>query len=67
MRELEACQYMPRYGRIDAGHYAPPSHYKRGQDKNCYLPASAKAEGSGALVWSCCSGQKKLDGSNVNS
>jgi hypothetical protein len=28
--------------------------------------ASAKPEGSGALVWSCCSGWKKIDGSDVN-
>jgi hypothetical protein len=30
-------------------------------------PTSAKPEGSGALVWSCCSGQEKPHGSNVNS
>jgi hypothetical protein len=27
---------------------------------------SAKPEGSGALVWSCCSGRKKIGCSNVN-
>jgi hypothetical protein len=26
----------------------------------------SKPEGSGALVWSCCSGWKKFDGSNAN-
>jgi hypothetical protein len=32
-----------------------------------FCKASAKPEGSGALVWSCCSGWRKFDGSNANS